>query len=472
MNIFKGNSTAWKLSVMAAIVLQGLVPASAWEWNVHPDCELEDPVPGECDTSAVWWWAHDGVTDLSKPTITQVGVAENQSTSLGTPAIVYVAYPTSTTLPYSFEVRTQIGTENTLVDDFVNNSTETWSIISTPSLSVLPNGEAHVAWTEMRTTSVGKYFNVVRYAMNADGTWGPRIALLNTGVTGYRYEVGAFDVQIYDDENWAWGGNWWSQANSTARFIYKYRLKMCDSGMVRSLLPYTSNGVVVGEGDYSYEEDEPSLSGPVPFSYKMGTSITSSPSSLVYNEASSYGSTTGSPSGQQLRVLRIQSASPSRIVEKTLLTTYAPYFALVTTNANKRHVVYQHISTPPTPNWLYCATSSAVNSWSTHQPVTSGPWGYEALYGEPIAAVADPNASSDAFDVLCWAPASYDPNIATVLQHSSGTSYTIDNAITDTSSVLFRPGSKSIGIDGYGENTVSLYTSLHGNEVAVSYEVE
>ncbi len=469
MNIFKGNSTAWKLSVMAAILLQGLVPASAWEWNVHPDCELEDPDPGECDTSAVWWWAHDGVADPNYGSISHVGVAENQSSSLGTPAIIYVAHPTSPTAPYYFAVKTNIGSSVKSVDTFQNTSTTSYSILSTPSLSITPSGDAYAAIAWFYSSPTHKMVQIYRYTYNvATNAWGSRTQLWQSPeLHGYDYEVGAFDVQIYDSNHWVFGGTFWSQATSTSPYSWRYRLWMKDGSdaFVRIL----NNG-----GSVDYDDDEPELSGPVPFSYKVGNS-SSSPSTLVYNAATSYGST-GSPIGQQLKAFYYKNlpdpAIDEVLLDSTIKNTYVPYFALVTTNANKRHVVYQHISTPPTPNWLYCATSSAVNSWSTHQPVASGPWGYEALYGEPIAAVADPNASSDAFDVLCWAPASYDPNIATVLRHSSGTSYTIDNAITDTSSVLSRPGSKSIGVDGEDGNTVSLYTSLHGSEVAVSYEVE
>ncbi|MBL7645772.1 MAG: hypothetical protein JNK74_06220 [Candidatus Hydrogenedentes bacterium] len=469
MNIFSGNSTAGKLSVMAALLLQGLVPASAWEWNVHPDCELEDPDPGECDTSAVWWWAHDGVADPSYGSISHVGVAENQSSSLGTPAIIYVAHPTNPTVPYYFEVKTNIGSVIKPVAKFKNTATSSYSIISTPSLSITPSGDAYAAFAVFFSDSTNKRVNI--YAYKYDGVnskWGStNVIWPGPNLHGYGYEVGPFDVQIYDLEHWVFGGSFWSQATSTSEYYWRYRLYMKD-GSDQAVK-------VLNQAVYSdFDDDEPELSGPVPFSYKVGNS-SSSPSTLVYNAATSYGST-GAPIAQQLKAFHYKEVSGLNNdeveLDSIIKNTYVPYFALVTTNANKRHVVYQYISTPPTPNWLYCATSSAVNSWSTHQPVASGPWGYEAIYGEPIAAAANPNASSDAFDVFCWAPASYDPNIATVLRHSSGTSYTIDNVITDTSSVLSRPGSKSIGVDGEGGNTVSLYTSLHGSEVAVSYEVE
>lgn len=457
------DSKSWcRLLTVAGIF--AIAPSTlAWEWNCHPECEGEDPVTGECDSPSVWYWCHDGVEDPIYERTEQVGVAENQSTSLGSPAIAYVAIPSSAIPTYTFAVKTNIGSVVSEVEDYTNTSTVYYSIISTPSLSVLPSGEAYIAFAELRSTSTSQLITIRKYSYDGTG-WDQEAAIwYGPEMHAYRYGIGAFDVQIYDLDHWVFGGNYWSQANSTANYVYNYRFKMNDGHGAKNC---GTTPTYARSFDYTY--DEPDLQGPVPFSYKVGNS-SSSPSTVVYNAATSYGSTTGTPTGQQLKAYYASTSSPYNVAyDATISTIPLSYFALVTTNANKRHVVYQDTVTPNW-NWLYCATSSAVGTWSTHQPYATQYWYYETIYGEPIAASADPTASSDAFDVYLWTPAYYDPNIASVLHHSSGTSYTVDSVITDTSSTLLRPGSKSIGTDGTGENVVSLYNSIHKSEIAINY---
>lgn len=460
MQISWVSKSGWRL-LMAVAGTFAIAPSTlAWDWNCHPDCEGEVPVTGECDSPSVWYWCHDGVEDSSFARTEQVSVAENQSTSLGSPAIVYVARPSNAIPPYNFEVRTNIGSVEATVEDYTNTSTTTYGIIAPPSLSVLPSGEAFVAFAELRSTATSVKVTVRKYKLE-DGDWVPETPIwYGPELYSYNYGIGGFDVQIYDSTHWAFGGNFWTQASSTSKYNYNYRLSMNDGNGSKSVLYVNSS--------YSYEEDEPYLSGPVPFSYKVGNSA-SSPSTVVYNAATSYDSTSGSPIGEKLKAYSASTTSPYSVtLDSTIISQPIAYFALVTTNANKRHVIYQDAVTPNW-NWLYCATSSAVGTWSTHQPYATQYWNYETIYGEPIAASADPTSSSDAFDVYLWAPANYDPNIASVLHHSSGTSYTVDTVITDTSSTLFRPGSKSIGTDGTGENVVSLYNSVHKSEIAINY---
>lgn len=427
-----------------------ILATSALAWNCPP-------YPY---TTENWLWCHDVVVDPNYAEAENIGVAENQSTSLGSPAIVYVARPTSLTPPYDFSVMTQIGGVTAEVEDYTNTTTEFFGLMATPSLSVLPNGEAYVAWPEIRVTSTSSHVTIRCYSLDSSGNWQTETPLYySTNLHAFDFEIGGFDVQIYDLNHYAFGGSWWTQANSTADYVYNYRLKMNDG--------HGPKDILYKQGTFDHEEDTPSISGPLPFSYKMGTSA-ASPSSIVYNAAASYDSTTGSPIGQQLTVFYLSSSSPyGKVTEAVIRNTAVNYFTLVTTNANNRYVVYQHISSPSS-NYMYSATSSSLGSWSTHQPVTSGAYNYEEVLGQPIAAAADPSENSDAFDVYCWTPESYDPDISWVLRHSTGTSYVADYVVYDTFGGLNRPTPKSIGTVGTGENVVHVSTFAYGNELAVN----
>jgi len=431
-------------------------PSYAWDWNCHPECDYEDPVTEECDTTSTWEfpWCHDSVVDndLVYPILSYVGVAPNQSTSLGTPALAYVGKPASSTLPYTFALRSIFGTDVETICTYTNTTTVTHTLLSEISLSALPSGEAYAAWVLRVTTSSSCKVRLMYAELDEYGDWETPVQLTEINVYAYQYYVGSFDIQMHDPDHYAWGGSYWTKPSSYGDYTCHYLLTMVEDGTPIALW----NDHIGVEDD----DDDPAVYGPVPFSYGVGTS-SSSPSTVVVNKGTGY--SYGSPVGLKLTAFNSDTAPTAEAVVANHLVSY---FAMAITNAGNRYVVFHHQSGA---HWLDCATSSTVGTWTQHEASGSGgPWYIEDDYGEPIAAVADPTEDSDAFDVVCWTPGSYDPNIQWVLRHSTGTNYTVDDVVYDTSSLLQRPHKKSIGSMGGGENLVHVYTSLHKSEMATN----
>lgn len=407
-----------------------------------------------------WIWYHDELTDGSYNNAGSVGVSEFQSSSIGFPAIAYVARDAPSSYPYNFAVKVQIGGSVTTLKSYTNTTSVGYAVLGSPSISLHPNGEAYVAWPEFKLSSSERYLKIYYCHRDSGGTW-TSPALLATPISSFpsfRWAIESFSVQIYDDERYAWGGSWWWQANNDLQpFEFYYKLNM--------------NGTLILDESGSYYDSEdyyPALVGPAPFNYKAGTSA-SSPDSLVYNKVGSYDPYSGWPSGYTLTVFSVDSGIVDE--ESAINSGYTPHFALVTTNADKRHIIFQH--TGPSPGntlSIDCATSSSLGSWSTHDvtvPVLD-PWGWVTSLGRPISAVADPSANSDAFGVFCWTPENYDPNVAWVLEHSSGTDYVTNVICYDTSTVLLAQyGKESIGRTEGGESLTHIFTSSTGSELAV-----
>lgn len=438
MNLTRVTLKALGIPLLSAATIVLSPAASAW------DCP-----PGPPYYSEAWNWCHEEVIDPVYAKVALVGVAENQSTSWGTPAIAYVAKPATATFPYTFEIKVRLGSTVETVQQYTSTPTNIYNILEVPSISVLPSGDVYVAWAESRLSNPNQNVKILsKHRDPVTNTWSSATTIFTTYMNQFRHDLGQFDVQIYDDTHFAWGGSWWTQASPTADFYFYYRLKMREGASGQKDI------IVNGSNHYNDGEDYwPSLYGPV-FRYKMGTSA-SSPSSVVFNEADYYNPGSGNPLGEKLKVFRLDPTTYAKVTDAVICNSLTPYFALATTSAGKRHVVYQEIAIPSGTKTLKCATSSAVGSWATHQPSLTGD---VFPLGEPIAASADPSSTSDAFDVFCWTPDYGEPITNWVLHHSSGTSYSTDVVVADS---FGGTESKSIGTSATGENLVHVYMSNH-----------
>jgi len=76
--------------------------------------------------AADWVWANSTLTDPNYNYVSQVKVAEYQSTTIGTPALAYVAFNYPISYPHTIYVRAKIGGTVTTLASY----TTTQSILS------------------------------------------------------------------------------------------------------------------------------------------------------------------------------------------------------------------------------------------------------------------------------------------------------------------------------------------------------